>query len=131
MWKRSNEEITSRTFHNFFLWRDGEGMPWRSPTKETIILLFAIVTHQFESSAPSMSGKHSGIYNLSYGMEGNGVIWNVYLHCAVPKNIHTPPPQKGLEIPGGGGISRGVGVSYYIKKIPFVGEVWTYYGTTQ
>ena len=24
-------------------------------------------------------------------------------YCAVPENIHTPAPQKGLEFPGGWG----------------------------
>ena len=28
--------------------------------------------------------------------------------CAVPENIHTPPQQKGLEIPGGVGVGVGV-----------------------
>ena len=26
-----------------------------------------------------------------------------YEHCVVPENIHTPSPQKGWKIPGGGG----------------------------
>ena len=55
--------------------------------------------------------------------------------CAVPENIHTPP-QKRLEFLGGGGwgfyetnwnSQRGREV---LEKIPYVGEVWIFSGTT-
>jgi len=64
--------------------------------------------------------------------------------CAAPENIHTPPtegigiswgvgaslrPKSERNVSSLIGISRGVGRSW--KKIPSVGEVWIFSGTTQ
>ena len=65
--------------------------------------------------------------------------------CNSRKYLYSPP-QKGLEIPGGWGLSKtkklkelcmefNLGISkgwgVLIKKIPSMGEVWIFYGFTQ
>ena len=37
-------------------------------------------------------------------------------YCVVPENIHTPP-QKGLEIPGGGGGEGGISKSENFEEM--------------
>jgi len=64
--------------------------------------------------------------------------------CAVPENIHTPSHRRDWNFLGGGGSGRPINSKKCIKlnwnfqrggevleKIPSVGEVWIFSGTTQ